>query len=92
MFHYISYDNIKQDVATTDAHSKRIIKLFQNRTVFFYDVITIWEHTDGCVKQYRCATKLYLLSMLVNTYNIIIDCGVVAIVYGIEVVDGFNAT
>ena len=41
MFHYLSYDDIKQDVATTDAHSKRIIKLFQNRTVFFYDMITI---------------------------------------------------
>ena len=53
---------------------------------------TIWDSTDGCTEHYRCATALYLLSMLVHSYNIIIDCGVVAPGNNIEVVDGLNDT
>ena len=72
------------------AHSKCIIEMFQNRTLFFANMITIWENTDGCEDQYLCATALYLLSMLAHAYNIIIDCGVGSPGHGIEVVDGLN--
>ena len=40
--------------------------------------------------QHRCATALYLLSMLAHVYIIIICCGIGAPRYGIEVVDGLN--
>ena len=30
-------------------------------------------NTDGCANQYHCVTALYSLSMLVHTYDIIID-------------------
>ena len=43
-------------------------------------------------EKYRCATALYLSSMLAHAYNIIIDRGVGAPGHIREVVDGFNAT
>ena len=92
MFNYLLYDDRKQDTATTAAHSKRIIELFQKWTLLFDCIIKIWENTDGCTDQYCCATALYLLSMLAHAYNIIIDCGVGAPVNDREVVDGLNYT
>ena len=53
---------------------------------------TIWGNVDGFVDQYRCATTLYLLSMLAQVYNIISFCGVGVPVRGIEFVPGFYAT
>ena len=51
---------------------------------------TIWENTDGCAKQYRCASALYLMSVTSQTYSIIIDRGISAPGHGKEVVDGLN--
>ena len=39
-------------------------------------MINIWENNNGCADQYRCATALYLLSILAHAYNTIIDRGV----------------
>ena len=66
--------------------------MFQNRTVFIYYNINIWENADGCAKQYLCATELYLLSILEHAYNIIIYRGVGAPVNGREFFGGLNAT
>ena len=81
----------KQYTATTAEHSKHNIELFQNITVLFADMSTIWGNTDGCAEQYRCATALYLLSMLAHAYNTITDRGGGSPGHGIEPVDGFNA-
>ena len=51
---------------------------------------TIWENTDGCEEQYRCATSLYLMSVLSQRHSIIFDWGISAPVHGKEVVDGLN--
>ena len=92
VFHYFLSDDIKQYASTTSEQIKRIIELFQKRAVFFSDMSTIWGNTGGCAEQYFCVAALYLLSMLEHAYNITIDCGVGAPVYGREVVDGLNAT
>ena len=55
-------------------------------------MITIWENMDGCAEQFLCATALCLISMLACAYNIILDCGVGALLHRREVVDGLNAT
>ena len=81
VFLFFIYDS-KKDTTTTAEHSKRIIELLQNRTVFFSDTSTIWENTDGRAEQYCCTTVLYLLSMLAYAYNIIIDRGVGSPVHG----------
>ena len=68
------------------------MEMFQNRTVLFAKMSTIWENTDGCADQYICTTDIYVLSMLAHSYNIIIDHVVGATVHGRESVGGFNAT
>ena len=51
----------------------------------------IWESIDGCAEHYRCATALYLMSMLSQDIYVIIDCGISAPGYVRELVDGRNA-
>ena len=51
----------------------------------------IWENTDGCTEQYRCATELYLMSVMSQCYSVTIDLGISAPRHGEEVVDGLNA-
>ena len=76
VFHFPPSDYRKQDAATTYEHSKLIIELLQNRTVFLSDMSTIWGNMDGFSEKFRCVIALYLLSMLSHAYNIIIDLGV----------------
>ena len=52
----------------------------------------IWENTDGCVEQYRCATALYLLSLFSKAFNRIIYTDVSAPGHGKKVADRINAT
>ena len=52
---------------------------------------TIWENTYGCDDHYRCATALYLMSMLSQAFYVIVDRGISAPENGREVVDGLNA-
>ena len=52
---------------------------------------TIWENTGGYAEQYRCASALYLMSVISQTYLLIIDRGISAPGHGKEVVDGLNA-
>ena len=51
----------------------------------------IWENTEGCAKQYICASSLYLMSGMSQCYSIIINWGIIAPVHGKEVVDVHNA-
>ena len=54
-------------------------------------LITIWEKTDGCAKQYRCVSALYLMSVMLQFYSITIDWWISATGHDKEVVDGINA-
>jgi hypothetical protein len=54
--------------------------------------LTVWDDTDGCAKQYRCGTAIYLLSILASTYGVIIDRAIGAPGHGKDIVDGLNAT
>ena len=51
----------------------------------------IWENTDGCDEQYRCASTNFLLSVMSQCYSIIIGRGISAPGHGKEVVDELNA-
>ena len=51
---------------------------------------TMWDHTDGCAKQYRCASEIYLPKCLALEFSIIIDRAVEAPGYGKYDVDGLN--
>ena len=90
MFHPFLSDDRKQDSATTTAHRKIIIKLLKQRNIMLNTLSTIWENTDGCADHYRCATALYLMSMLSQAFFVIIDYGISVPGHGIELVDGIN--
>ena len=51
---------------------------------------TMWDHTDGCTKQYRCESSIYLLSCIALEFSIIIYRAVVSPINGKYVVDSIN--
>ena len=51
----------------------------------------IWENTDGCSEQYRCASALYFMSIMSQCHSVIIDRGISVPGHGKEVVYGLNA-
>ena len=53
---------------------------------------TVWEDTNGCAKQYKCALGMYLMTVLSSSYGIITDCTINAPGHGNNVVDGINTT
>ena len=69
---------------------KRIIELMNQCNTMSNTLSTIWENTDGCAEQYRCATTLYLISMFSRAFSVIIYRGISTPGHGIEVVDGLN--
>ena len=91
VFYSFLSENSKQDAATTTAHSKRLISLFKKKQVLTTSLSTIWENTDGCDEQYRCASALCLMSVMSQTYSIVIYHGISALGHGKEVVDGLNS-
>ena len=52
---------------------------------------TMWDHTDGCAKQYCCESNIYLLSCPALEFYIIINRAFGAPRNGKYVVDGNNA-
>ena len=73
VFPFFLSDDRKQYVATTNAHRKLLIGILKEQKVLTSTLSTIWENTDGCAEQYRCAFALYLISVLSQCYSIIID-------------------
>ena len=47
-------------------------------------------NTDGCDGQYKCASVLYLMSVMLNFQSVIIDRDISVPGYRKEVVDGLN--
>ena len=90
VFHSFLSDNSKQDAATTTAHSKLLIPLLKNKQVLTTSLSTIWENTDGCGEQYRCASAMYLMSVMSQNYSIIIDRGISSPGHGKELVYVLN--
>ena len=48
-------------------------------------------NTDDCSEKYRCTSEIYLMSVMLQCYSVIIDWGISAPGHGKEVVDGINA-
>ena len=62
-FHsHFSDDNL-QNAAATHCHMRVLIQHLKLNGRFL-DRHTMFDNTDGCAKQYRCATAIHLLSML----------------------------
>ena len=91
VFHYYFSDDSNQYAATTTAHRIFFIELLKEQKVLTSKLSKIWGNTDGCADQYRCASALYLMSVLSQCYSIIIDRGIIAPGHGKEVVNVINA-
>jgi hypothetical protein len=89
-FHsHFSDDNL-QNAAATHCHMRVLIQHLK-LTGRFLDGHTMFDNTDGCAKQYRCATAIHLLSMLATEFNVTINRSVGAPGPGKDLVDGLNA-
>ena len=91
MFNYFLLDDSEQYDANNISHIKRLIELLKERKVLESSLSTIWENTDDCAEQYICTTALYLMSVMLQCYSVIIDYGISAPGHGREVIDGLNA-
>ena len=91
MFNSFLSDDRKQDSSTTNAHIKRIIELLKQRNIVLNKLSTIWENIYGCAEHYRRTNTLYLISILLHDFSVIIDRGISAPGHGRELVDGLNA-
>ena len=91
MCHSFKTDDSKQDSATNTAHINRFIALLKELKVLTTSLSTVLRITDGSASQYRCASVLYLISVLSQCYSIIIYLRISALRYGKEVVVGLNA-
>ena len=72
-FHLHMAEKSSQDPAATHAHMQVWLNLLADQKKVHYSHSTIGEHTDGCIKQYRCAKALHLLSYLALQYGITMD-------------------
>jgi hypothetical protein len=90
-FHSHFSNNSRQDAATTTAHMTVLIDALISENAI-YKKTTMWDDTDGCGKQYRCAKAYWLLSYLASKYDMTIDRAIGAPSHGKDVVDGINAT
>ena len=75
-----------------NTHSIRIIELLNQNNIISAKLITLRGGKYGCADHYRCATTLYLFSILSQVFYVIIQRGISAPGHGIEVVDGLDAT
>jgi len=90
VFHSHFSDMAKQNAATTTLHVNCMLdSLFQNGQMVRGG--TIYDTTDGCACQYRCAKAFFLLSVISAGRRIIIDRAIDAPGHGKGVVDGLNA-
>ena len=83
-------DDSRQDAATTNAHMMQLIISLHSRGILDKVMTWLWESTDGCAKQYRCATAIYLLSTLCARFDIVIDRSIDAPGHGKNIIDAMN--
>ncbi len=90
-FHSHISDKSLQDAYTTHAHMRVLLqKLLDEGTL--EPGSTMWDDTDGCMKQYCSGTAMFLLFVLAYEYDITIDQATGAPSHGKDIVHGLNAT
>ena len=78
VFHYFFSDEIKRYSSTTNSHRNCLIELLKEQKLLTSTLSKIWENTDGHAEQYRCASALYLMSVLSQCHLIILDIVIIA--------------
>ena len=90
-FHSHFSDASRQDAASTHAHMTVLLNILMKETKELLEDSVLWDDTDGCGKQYRCAKALYLLSLLSVHFHVAIDRAIGAPGHGKDIIDALNA-
>ena len=91
LFHFFKSDDKKQDADTTTAHSKSLITFLKRKKLSRASLGTILDNTDGLDKKHRCASAQYVISVMFQSFSVIIDRRISVPGHGKEVLDGLNA-
>lgn len=91
-FHSHLSDDAAQCAATSFENMYVVLNHLKEKGLLHEHSTVIYDHTDGCTCQYRCATALYFLSMLSFMFKVTIDRMIHAPGHGKDEVDGLNAT
>jgi hypothetical protein len=83
-------DTSRQDARTTHTHLKVLLD-YLLKSYLIQQGWLVLDDTDGCAKQYRSATALYLLSLIAVTYRIVYERAIGAPGHEKDEVDGLNA-
>ena len=67
---YIS-DKNEQDACDSHANIIYLFKTIIELGLLVSGMLTVWEDTNSCEKQYRCDLALYLLTFLSSLYGVI---------------------
>jgi hypothetical protein len=91
-FHSHLSDDCKQNAATSFENMRNVLQNLRERGLLHENVSAVFDNTDGCCSQYRCATGVFLLTVLSSMFKVCIDRQVHAPGHGKDEVDGLNAT
>ena len=64
--------------------------MLKEQKVLTSKLSAIQKNTNGCAEKYRCASAIYLMSVLSQCFSIVIYQGISAPGHGKEVVYGVN--
>ena len=87
-YHSFFSDDLKQDAVTTHSNMEKLFKAAIGDTK---KGLTCLDNTDGCTKQYRRTTALFMLTMLATSLGIIIDRAIGAPGHGKSEIDRLMA-
>ena len=68
-----------------------LFKTFLEPGILVSVMSKFWEDTSGCTNKYNFSLAIYLMTLSSSSYGIIMDCAIIAPVYGNNVIDGLNA-
>jgi hypothetical protein len=93
-FHSHFLDCSRQDCSTTHEHMSVLFNGLMEKGIlrWRYTVYNATDATDGCGKQYRSATTLFLLSLIATEFDLTFDRAIGAPGHGKDIVDGLNVT
>ena len=71
-FHSFLSDDPTQMASTVHFHMIKLIQHLMKKNILHRGGRLLGS-TDGCAKQYKCSTAIYLMSMLAKSFDIVVD-------------------
>ena len=88
-FHSFLSDDTTQMASTVYCHMGKLLSLLTD-TGQLASGGRVLATTDGCAKQYKCATSIYFMTLLASKYDIVMDRSICCPGHGKSIVDAVN--